>query len=640
MLEYRPQCAGAIAFVPAAGDRCAGVTRALRRDDRRTAPVAEVSADLPRPVAHAGGAATRGRLARYPVVRHAWILLAYVALGVIVTWPRATYLRGVLPNTRDQGSYTWGMWWIAHQLEHLASPFTTHQLFAPVGAQLAYHALMPLVGLLMTPLTLTAGPTFSVNLLSVLLPGLLSYAMYRAARLWLAPAGAFASGLFFGLSSMVAWRASFHLNVAAGILFLPITLEAAVRLRRNPSARGAATVGLVIGLCLLVDLQSAVLALIVVAIALVGLLLPRPTARVAGLVALMAFVALVLASPQLLALVHQSAAARSDPSVLARDYVRYSVALPQMFTPSPRVGAFGLHGLAQLFYDGIKTESIPTFGVTLTVLALLGAALGWRRARERWWLVLWLAACVMALGPVLYLGTRPHAPLPTVYDGQTMSRLMPFTWFVRLPGLSGFREANRFTPLGLLAAALLAGSAVAWIRRRAPVALVLVAIPAALELGWSAASPTGTMRAGLPRVDHAIAVERSSSIVVDVPLGFRSGTIQLGAPFPPEALVQATLDEHPRAVGYVSRMPAATAAALAHHAFYAALLREQGSARVSAALVRAARADARRIDAGWVVVWTPVGGSMNGFLTRTGFSLRYRVDGVSVYGRRLRAAVR
>jgi hypothetical protein len=148
------------------------------------------------------------------------------------------------------------------------------------------------------------------------------------------------------------------------------------------------------------------------------------------------------------------------------------------------------------------------------------------------------------------------------------------------------------------------------------------------------------MRAGLPRVDHAIAVERSSSIVVDVPLGFRSGTIQLGAPFPPEALVQATLDEHPRAVGYVSRMPAATAAALAHHAFYAALLREQGSARVSAALVRAARADARRIDAGWVVVWTPVGGSMNGFLTRTGFSLRYRVDGVSVYGRRRRAAVR
>jgi hypothetical protein len=579
-------------------------------------------------------------LARYPAVRHAWILLAYAALGVIVTWPRATYLRGIMPNTRDQGSYTWGMWWIAHQAEHLASPFTTHQLFAPVGAQLAYHALMPLVGLLMTPLTLTAGPAFSVTLLSVLLPGLLSYAMYRAARLWLAPPGAFASGLFFGLSSMVAWRAWFHLNVAAGILFLPIALEAAVRLRRDPSARCAVAVGIVIGLCLLVDLQSAVLALIVVAIALAGLLLVRPTVRTAGVVALMAVIALVLASPQLVALVHQSAAARSDPSVLARDYVRYSVALPQMFTPSPRVGAFGLHGLAQLFYDGIKTEAIPTFGVTLTMLALLGAALGWRRARERWWLVLWLAACVMALGPVLYLGTRAHAPLPTVYHGQTMSQLMPFTWFVRLPGLSGFREANRFTPLGLLAAALLAGSAVAWIRTRAPLVLVLVAIPAAFELGWSATGPTGTMPTGLPRVDRSIAADHSSSIVVDVPLGFRSGTIQLGAPFPAEALIQATLDEHPRAVGYVSRMPAATAAALAHHAFYAALLREQGSARVSAALVRAARADARRIDAGWVVVWTPVGGSMNGFLTRTGFSLRYRVDGVSVYGRRLRAAVR
>jgi hypothetical protein len=573
-------------------------------------------------------------------VRHACILLAYLALDVLVTWPRATYLKGILPNTRDQGSYAWGMWWIAHQVEHLATPFTTHYMFAPVGAQLAYHALLPLGGLLMTPITVTAGAAFSVNLLSVLLPALLCYAMYRAARLWLAPAGAFASGLFFGLSSMLAWRTWFHLNVAAGILFLPIALEAAVRLRRNQSVRGAVGLGLVIALCVLVDLQSTVLALIIVAIVLVRIVLPRPTMRVLLLLGVAAATAIVVASPEIVAAVHQSAATQSDPAGLARDYLHYSVALPQMFTPSPRVGAFGLHGLAQLFYDGIKTEAMPTFGVTLTILALLGAALGWRRARERWWLVLWLAACVMALGPVLYLGTRAHAPLPTVSHGQTMSQLMPFTWFVRLPGMSGFRESNRFTPLGLLAAALLAGSAVAWISKRTPLTLVLIAIPAALELGWSAPSPTGTMRAGISRVDRAIVADHSSSVVVDVPLGFRSGTIQVGAPFPGEALAEATLDGHPRAIGYVSRMPVRTARALTDHAFYAALLSEQGGHRVPAVLARAAQRDAQRIDAGWVVVWTPVNAELNGFLSSTGFFLRDRVDGVSIYGRRRAARVR
>jgi hypothetical protein len=595
--------------------------------------MAEVYGHLDQAIPRGGAPVLSGRLGRHRLVRQAFILVAYVALGVIVTWPRATYLTGTMPNTRDQGSYVWGMWWVAHQVQHLASPFTTHLLFAPVGAQLAFHALMPLVGILMMPVTLTAGPAFSVNLLSVLLPGLLCYAMYRAARLWLSPTGAFASGVFFGLSSMVAWRAWFHLNIAAGALFLPIALEAAVRLRRNPAPRGAVVLGLCVGLCLLVDLQSAVLALMIVALVLLGWLPRQPTLRAFGLLALAAVTAFVVASPQIVAVVHQSGAAQSDPAVLARSYLQYSVALPQMFTPSPRVGAFGLHGLAHLFYEGIETEAIPTFGVTLTVMALLGAFIGWRKRRERLWLALWLAACVLALGPVLYLGTRAHAPLPTVYHGQTMSQLMPYTWFVRLPGLSGFREANRFTVVGLVGAALLAGSAVAWISERSPLALALVALPAALELGWSAAGPTGTMPAGLARVNRSIAADRSASIVVDVPLGFRSGTLQLGAPFPAEGLVEATLDGHPRAIGYVSRMPARTAAALRRRPFYAGLLSEQGAGELPATRVRTARADARRINVRWVLVWTPVATRINDYLTGTGFALRYRVNGVSVYGR-------
>jgi len=62
----------------------------------------------------------------------------------------------------------------------------------------------------MLPITLLAGPAVSYNLLVVLLPGVLCYVMYRAARLWItSEVGAVASGALFGLSTMVPSRTGF-----------------------------------------------------------------------------------------------------------------------------------------------------------------------------------------------------------------------------------------------------------------------------------------------------------------------------------------------------------------------------------------------------------------------------------------------
>ncbi|HKB31608.1 MAG TPA: hypothetical protein VKD26_12330 [Streptosporangiaceae bacterium] len=594
-------------------------------------------------------------------VAHLAVLLGFTTAGIAVTWPRVTYLSGRLPNTRDQASYVWDMWWMARQIGQFANPFTTHQIIAPVGAPLAYHALMPLLGLLMMPVTRTAGAAFAVNLLSVILPGLLCYAMYRAARLWLPVSGALASGALFGLSSMLTWRAWFHLNIAAGLLFLPIALEAAVRLRRQPSRRRAAALGLVLGLSLLVDSEGAILAVIVTAVALAPWLVSRPargpaspasaagttspvstvstvsTVSAAGiahklrLLLLGAGVALVIASPQIAAMVAQASALASKPATLADNYVTYGVAFPQIFAPSPRVAAFGLNGLGTLFYHGITTEGVPTFGVTLTALALLGAVAAWRQRRARIWLLLWAAGALLALGPVLYIGTRPYAPLATADHGHAMSLLLPYTWFVRLPGMSGFREANRFTPLALIPAVLLAGTAVTWIKARFAPALLVVAALAALELGWSAEGPTGVMAAGRPAVDRAIAADHSGSLVVDVPLGFRSGTLELGPGFPAEELVQAPLDGHPRAVGYVARLPQQTITALRRHRFYVDLMRVQEGQAAEPATITAALADARAMRVGWVLVWQPITPALAHFLGQTGFRPSYRADGVTVY---------
>jgi hypothetical protein len=56
----------------------------------------------------------------------------------------------------------------------------------------------------------------------------------------------------------------------------------------------------------------------------------------------------------------------------------------------------------------------------------------------------------------------------------------------------------------------------------------------------------------------------------------------------------------------------------------------QAGSRNSAAALAAARADARRLGIGWVVVW-PQSAPIARYLTQTGFRLDYRVDGVWVY---------
>src|SRR5258708_4982845 len=184
-------------------------------------------AAVPRPRgAVTGSARVRGAF-RGPVARQAGILLCYIAAGVLATIPLAANLAGRIPSARDPASYVWDFWWVAHQVTHLGNPWFTPLMAAPAGVQLGFHTVMPLPAVLLTPVTLAFGPAFSYNLLSVILPGLLCYAMYRAARLWLRSAiGAVAAAVAFGLSSMLTQQDWYHLNIPLRAPFLPIALVA------------------------------------------------------------------------------------------------------------------------------------------------------------------------------------------------------------------------------------------------------------------------------------------------------------------------------------------------------------------------------------------------------------------------------
>ncbi len=594
--------------------------------------------------------------ARRPLTVHLAVLIGYLVAGIIVTWTRAIYLtEHVLPgDARDPGLFVWDFWWMARSVLHLSNPWYTGYLAAPVGAPLAFHTLMPLPGVLMTPVTVLYGPSFSYNLLSAAAPGLMCYAMYRAARLWLpSQTGAIAAGAFFGLSTMMTWNAWFEIQGALGAIFLPLALETSVRLRRRPGWRQATILGVVLGAALLTDQESAILAGFLAALVLVHWLAgrtanggPRAWVKLRS-AALAGVVTVVVASPQLIAMVQQAGDASVSQSALAADYMNSGANLQQIFAPSPRVAFFGLKVLAADYQHAGSSLTFTAYGVVLTLLALFGLAVWWRRPGTRALGLLWLGATITALGTGIVIGAHRYVPVGQFWHGIHVSLILPYTWMVRVPLLSSFREANRITELGLVPAALLAGAGVNWLRYHARRVLVLALALAILEAGSVGAdpgpTPLVTMPTAMPALDGPIAADHSGSIVVDIPFGVRSAVPlpDEGAGFNPEAEVQATADGHPRAIAYISRLPESELAAVRRHPFYAYLLDAQqtpsrlygelfAARSADSARLAAVRLDARRMDIGWAIVWSPTPVILH-YLTAVGFRFDYRADGAAVY---------
>src|SRR5258708_39384396 len=123
-----------------------------------------------------------------------------------------------------------------------------------------------------------------------------------------------------------------------------------------------------------------------------------------------------------------------------------------------------------------------------------------------------------------------------------VSNLMPYTWLVRIPGLAGLREADRFTIVGLIGTAMLAGLAGQWLSKRKitmPLIAVVIAL-GALEAGWSGAPHTspgyqGVMPTTLPRLNHFLSSYHSCSSVVDFPYGLSVATGANGSDNTPTA---------------------------------------------------------------------------------------------------------
>ncbi len=391
--------------------------------------------------------------------RRIWAVLAiavYIALSVAVYLPVAPWSSGTLPycNCGDTAMTASFLAWTPFAILHGHNPFFTNYQYFPAGANLASNTTMPVLGLLLTPITLTAGPIASLNVALRLAFASSAVSAFFVARRYVRRLPlAFVAGLLYGFSPYMVSEGEVHLNLIF-VPLLPVLLLLADELLVRQSWQPR-RVGILLGLVAAGQyyLSSEVLADAVI-VGLIGtvLLAIRHRRRVrervryvwrAILVAIGVFVPLVaypvymvLAGPE-----HLSGPVRK-PDLLS---TLHSDLLSLVVPTTRDLLSFGPLGVVGSGYvNGNAAENGAYLGIPLLVV------LGWLcwsgRSRPgsgyvRWLLALAGVAYLLSLGAYLDVGGHfTHVPLPA--------------WiFPRLPLLNGV-VAVRFAVYAFLFVAM------------------------------------------------------------------------------------------------------------------------------------------------------------------------------------------
>ena len=345
----------------------------------------------------------RGELVR----RHAFSLSApfvYLACSVWLYWPLARHLRSAQMGGPDTALFTWWLGWTPWAVLHGHSPLLSTWVNTPVGVNAMWNTSVPLLGVLMSPITLTIGPVATVNLLLILCAPLSALSAYAGARLLgLRSRAAFLVGFLYGFSTYVlAQGASGHLHLAMAV-FPP--LVTALLYRVFIGATSPRTGGLLIGLAgvLQVWISEEILAtagvLVIIVLAVMAVRVPReqvlPAARLLLRTSLWALVVVVpLASPalyvQFLGAGHLSSGV-NIPAISSDAFTS--------ITPTLQVGVHHLIPDSAIQRIQVNNYDEVTGYLGLPVLALL--VMGRRRIRAtslRWCWTPLIVAAVLALG--------------------------------------------------------------------------------------------------------------------------------------------------------------------------------------------------------------------------------------------------
>ena len=357
----------------------------------------------------------------------------------------------VAGNPNDADQFTWFLRYDATAVAHFHLPaLVTTALNAPQGINVMWNTFMLLPGVVLAPLTLLAGPQFSLTLLMTIGFAGSAFTMFFVLRRWdvSVPAAAIA-GALYGFSPALLQSAVGHYDFQFAVL-PPLLLDAALRIAtgRSRPLRG----GLWLGLLATVQLLSAeevlldtVMAGVLIAAVLVvsrpRAALPRAIPLATGLAIALAMVIVVCGYPlwvQFFGPLHQHGSAFT-PDFFKNDLAGFVT--PSRFLFFHTAGS----AAAAASYQGGVPEYLAYLGWPLLAVLAVLAVCFWRNLAVRATAVTFAVLEIFSLGGTLMIGGTDYHAI-----------LLPWHWLGSLPLLDAALPTRFSIPADGAAAALLA----------------------------------------------------------------------------------------------------------------------------------------------------------------------------------------
>jgi hypothetical protein len=315
------------------------------------------------------------------------------------------------PAHPDPRFFFWALSWWPHALIDGLNPIWAHAVWAPAGYNLAWATGAPGPSLLMLPITVTAGPVVSYNVLAVLSPALSGVAAFAlclhvTGRFWPSLVG----GYLFGFSTYQLGHLGLHVNLE--LVFL-IPLVVLLVLLRVDDAIGSRRFVVLLTLALIFQFLTSteLFATLVVfgglALGLAILIWPGETrdrlVATAKLTGLSLLIAAFVVSPYLwYAFAHGVPRRRLDGSDLL------SFFMPRLRT---LIGSETFFSRTRTF-PGTSVENTAYLGPPLIGILVHFAINRWRRRLTKLLLGSFMLITLAALGRTLYVDGRATIPLP------------------------------------------------------------------------------------------------------------------------------------------------------------------------------------------------------------------------------------
>jgi hypothetical protein len=410
-----------------------------------------------------------------PAVPRRWIpaaiLACYLAAAVVLTWrlwahPASATVAG---NPPDSSQFAWFMRYEATAIAHGRLPaLVTTAMNAPTGISMMWNTTVLLPGIVLTPVTLLAGPQVSLTVLLTLGFAGSAAAMYYLLRRYGASlAAAAVGGAVYGFSPALTHAAIGHYQLEFAVL-PPLIVDAVLRLTlgaRRPLLAGA-WLGVLVAAQIFIGEEMLFEAGLAALIVVVVLAVSRPRAilaRVAGVAAGLGAAVVVTALLAGWALWEQFRGPLTQHgTAFYVDFYKNPVA--GFITPD---GSQLIHTASSAAtaarYSGLAPEYVAYLGIPLIVVLVIASVVYWRHLPVRACAIATVVLLLLSLGahPLASIAANPLAQHP----GGTS---LPWGWFEQFPVLDASLPNRLSIVADGTAAAILAFAidlAFAWLRR-------------------------------------------------------------------------------------------------------------------------------------------------------------------------------